>query len=415
MKLPGRIFFLALLALAVGGAFYASQRRSSAAEGDGSAAAPQAMPVTAAVVESEDIQIWKDFSGRLHAVDQVELRPQVGGRITEVRFSDGQDVEKGAVLFVIDPKPYEAALTQAKAELNAAQNEAALATKEYERAQELIKTEAIAKRLLDERSSARSIAWANVNRAKAMVETAQIDLDHAYVKAPIAGKTGRVEITQGNIVEPGAGAPLLTTIVSREGIYADFDIDEQTYLRHVRSQDNSAYEESRIPVKLTLNSDTRAYEGFIYSFDNALNTSSGTIRARALFGNEDGHLLPGMSVRVSVGGGGADRKILVSEKAIGTDQDRKFVYIVSPENKTAYREVEIGDSIDGKRIVLSGLMPGDTVITEGIMRLRPDMPVQPRIAESAPAPAAAMPAAGDAPESESESEPESEPQPETAE
>ncbi len=373
---------LALLATAtvflISGGIFLPQERAGASEEQPtpSAQAPQAMPVTVTVIKPKPIQLWKNFSGHIVAVDKAEIRPQVSGRITDIRFKDGQYVEKGDILIVIDPRPYEAALAQAKASLEAVETQAILAEKEYERAKALIKTEAVSQRLLDERSNNQKVAQAAVQEAKALVQSASINLDYAFVKAPISGKVSRAEITEGNLVQAGPSAPLLTSIVADDQLYVDFEVDEKTYINS-RQHVGSA-EENPTEVRLKLPGSEKEFHGYVHSFDNQINPSSGTVRARALFENEDKMLLPGMSVSVMMGSPGDQERILVSERAIGTDQDRKFVYVVNGENKTSYREIKIGESVDGKRIVLSGLEQGDMVITEGIMRIRPDMPVSPQ-------------------------------------
>lgn len=378
-----RILFFATVvaALCIGGGYYffQSDKANANPAEDG---APKAMPVTVEVVAPESVQIWNQYSARLEAVNFAEIRPQVSGTITEVKFEDGQSVQKGDVLYVIDPRPFEAALDQAKAELNISKNQSSLTWKELKRAKELIKTNAISKRILDERSSAHSVAASSVKAAEARVERAQIDLDYAYVKAPIDGRLSRAEIKEGNLVDAGPGAPVLTTIVSTDGIYADFEVDEQSYLKYIRSSARDRAAENQIPVKLILNNDSYEYSGFIYSFDNQIDASSGTIRARALFSNEDETLLPGMFASVKMGTPESQDKIMIAERAIGTDQNRKFVYVVNDQNMVEYREVKIGQSILGDRIILSGLSSGDRVITEGIIRIRPGMPVDPKMADA---------------------------------
>lgn len=334
------------------------------------------MPVTVEMVKSAPVTIWKEFSGRLQAVDQAAIRPQVSGLITDLKFSDGQVVNKGDVIYVIDPRPYAAAVEKAKADLASAKDQYNFAQKEMDRAAGLIKTEAISRRIYDERVNARNTAKSMVDSAKAQLEQAQINLDNAYVKAPISGRVSRAEITVGNLVEAGANAPILTTIVSNEGIYADFDVDEQTYVKNVRSSAQNIGEEQKIPVRLLLQDGQKSYEGNIHSFDNQINPASGTIRARAFFKNEDRTLIPGLFARVQMGSADVENKILVSEKAIGTDQNRKFVYVVSPENTVAYREVQLGDTYNGQRVILGGLKDGDKVIADNLIKLRPDMPVQ---------------------------------------
>ncbi|MBI1302095.1 MAG: efflux RND transporter periplasmic adaptor subunit [Alphaproteobacteria bacterium] len=338
------------------------------------------MPVPVQVVKAEPVQVWKSFSARMEPLDFAEIRPQVSGTISEIRFEDGQDVEKGDILYVIDPRPYEAAVNRATAQLNVAKNQASLAQKEYDRAQTLIKTDAISKRTFDERRSAANVAHASVKSAEAAVEQAQIDLDHAYIVAPISGRTGRVEIKLGNLVEAGPNAPVLTTIVSTEGIFADFEVDEQTYLDQVRVSARSREAEQAVPVRLSMRG--QVYNGKIFTFDNQIDASSGTIRARAFFENKEGVLVPGMFSTIEMGGSKAFDHILITERAIGTDQDRKFVYIVDENNIVQYREVKIGESINGKRIITSGLKSGDRVITDGLIRIRPNMPVDPQINKS---------------------------------
>ena len=343
------------------------------------ASPPQAMSVTVDSVKAKPLQIWKEFSARMAAVDFAEIRPQVSGNITEIRFEDGQTVTKDDILFVIDPRPFQAAVQQAKAELGAAQNDAKHTQKELQRAKGLVKTKAVSQRIYDARENSALIAKTTVEAAKAHLIQAQINLDHAFVKAPISGRVSRAEITEGNLVEAGSEAPVLTSIVSSNGIYADFDVDEQTYLTHIRSVAKNIAAENAIPVKLSLGGGTYFYEGFVHSFDNRINTASGTIRARAYFTNEDKALLPGMFGKLQLGSAVSQEHILVSERAIGTNQDRKFVYVVNEANKVAYREVTVGSSLSGKRIISKGLQDGDLVITEGIIRIRPDMLVEPKI------------------------------------
>lgn len=341
---------------------------------------PGPMPVNVVLAEESQAQIWTGYSGRLEAVDSVEIRPQVSGTITDVRFEDGQFVKKGDVLFVIDPAPYEAAVEKARADLATAESQNELALKQLQRAQDLAKTDAISKDLLDERQNSASVTKNAVASAKANLKQAKIDLDYAYVKAPISGRSGRAEITEGNLVQAGPNAPLLTTIVSDAEIYASFDVDEQTYLQKVRTLAQTQQNEQTIPVTLSVRGDhDRVYNGHIHSFDNRINTASGTVRARALFKNEDGTLLPGMFATVKLGGVGQETKIMIPERAVGTDQDRKFVYVVDDANKIVYREVRLGSTIDSRRVVLDGVKAGEKVVTEGLMRLRPDMVVAPQI------------------------------------
>lgn len=368
-----------ILAIAgVGYHFYNKKAVANTSEAGGMQM-PQAMPVTVEKIALQPIQIWSDYSARLEPVNFAEIRPQVSGTIKEIKFEDGQDVEKGDVLFVIDPRPFRAAVNQAQAEVNATKNQYELAKKEFERAQELIKSDAISKRILDERQSAMDVAKANISSARARLDTAKIDLDFAFVKAPISGRTSRAEILEGNLVEAGPNAPILTSIVSIDNVYADFEVDEQTYLTYIRRAARDKSTETNVPVKLSLDGEANEYEGKIYSFDNRIDSNSGTIRARALLNNEDGALLPGMFASIKMGSPSTQEGILITEKAISTDQNRKFVYIVNDENAVEYRPVVIGKSINGQRVIESGLNEGERVIVEGIIRIRPGMPVDPKI------------------------------------
>jgi len=343
-----------------------------------------AIPVEVAVIKEQPARIWRNFSGRLTAVDFVEIRPQASGLITDVRFKGGQLVNKGDILYVIDPRPYKTAVMKAKADLVTALNQQNLARKEYKRAKDLIITKMISQRIYDERANASLVAESTANSAKAQLEKAKIDLGYAYVKAPVYGRVSRTEVTMGNLVSAGPNAPLLTSIVSSDSIYADFEVDEQTYLRHVQGGSFNRAITQKIPVEFHLQRDDIAYKGEIYAFDNRIDPASGTIRARAVFDNPQGKLLPGMYARMRLGSPTKKNRILLSERAIGTDQNRKFVYVVNGENKTVYREIKLSDSIDGHRVVNFGLKPGEKVIVRGLIRIRPGMLVDPTIVQDIP-------------------------------
>jgi multidrug efflux system membrane fusion protein len=336
-----------------------------------------AVPVNVETVKPGDVRVWSEFSGRLNAVDYAEIRPEVSGRITDVRFQDGQTVKAGEVLFVIDPRPFEAALAKAEANLASAHTNAGFAQTEFDRAATLIKSQAIAQRLYDQQANAKRVADAAVQAAEAELLQAKVDIDHAYVKAPIGGRISRPEITLGNLVEAGPNAPLLTSVVSNDGIYADFEVDEQTYVQSVRAQADTEAKERRIPVQMTVQGDNeRVYKGTIYSFDNRINTASGTIRARARFDNKDGSLVPGMFVAVKIGSEMKSVALVVPERAIGNDQNKKFIFVVGNDNKVAYREVALGQQVEGKRIILSGLHAGERVVVDGLQHIAPDATVQ---------------------------------------
>ncbi len=338
-----------------------------------------AVPVTVQTVAEKQVRLWSDFSGRTQAVNFAEIRPEVSGRITEVRFEDGQMVHAGDVLFVIDPAPYQALM-------NKAQANAAFAKTELDRAAGLVKAQAIAQRLFDERQSASLVADAELAQAK-------VDYNRAYVKAPISGRISRAEITVGNLVQANVNAPLLTSIVSSNGIYADFEVDEQTYLQSIRGHASDREQEREIPVELTVQGDQeRTYKGTIYSFDNHIDNVSGTIRARAKFANNDGSLLPGMFVSIRMGSSNETAMLLVPERAVLTDQNKKYLYVVGKDNKVLYREVTLGKVVGSDRVVLSGIVAGDRVIVDGMQHVRPDVlaapqEVAPSSTDSTPKPA----------------------------
>jgi multidrug efflux system membrane fusion protein len=366
-----RILGGALLILAGGG--YALWH-SSAARSAPEAAAPAALPVTVRTLAPETVKPFAEFSGRIHAVDYAEIRPQVSGRITEIRFRDGEEVKAGQVLFVIDPRPFQAAVAKAAADLATARTNASLARVNLSRAESLKMDGAIAMQSYDQAASASQVGEAAIASAEATLAQARLDLDHAYVKAPISGRISRAEITLGNLVGASPNPPLLASIASKDGVYADFEVDERTYLSSVRGREQGQL----IPVELRLQGDSKVYQGTVNSFDNHIDAGSGTIRARARFANEDGALVPGMFVTVRMGGATLNDALLVPEGAVGNDQSKRFVFVASRDGKAEYREITLGAAVDGNRIVQAGLKPGDRVILDGLQKLGPGAPVAPK-------------------------------------
>jgi membrane fusion protein, multidrug efflux system len=361
--------------LATSGIYAVRIGKAARSEALASAAIPAA-PVTVRTLAEQKVRIWSDFSGRLEAVDAAEIRPEVGGRITEVLFEDGQTVKAGDVLFVIDPRPYEAAVARAEANLASAKTNAAFAKVDRDRAAALVGSQTLTQREFDQRNNASRVADATIQTAEADLTRARLDLEHAHVVAPISGRVSRPEITVGNLVQAGPGAPLLTAIVSNDTIYAGFEVDEQTYIESVRGTANERDQERRIPVQLTLPGDKgHVYHGTIYSFDNRIDPASGTIRARAKFDNADGALLPGMFVTARLAEGAERKELLIPERALGFDQNKKFVYVVGADNKVAYREVELGKQVQSRRVVLKGVQAGDRIVVDGVQRLRPNTAV----------------------------------------
>lgn len=341
------------------------------------AAGPAATPVAVEALKPQTVRSFAEFSGRINAVDYAEIRPQVSGRITEIRFKDGQQVKAGDVLFVIDPRPYQAAAAKASADLASARTNAALAKTTLARYDSLKKQNAIAALTFDQASNAHDVAEASIKSAAAALAQAEVDVDHAYIKAPISGRISRAEITLGNFVSNTPTPPVLASIVSNDGVYADFEVDEQTYLTNVRSHERA------VPVELTVQGDNHVYKGQVESFDNHIATGSGTIRARARFANEDGALVPGMFVSVRMGSSEFRNALLVPESAIGNDQSKRFVMVVGKNDTAEYRPVSLGTIVDGNRVVTSGLKAGDRVILDGLQKLAPGAVVAPRPVKTA--------------------------------
>lgn len=369
--------------------------------------AAQVMPtveVDVANVISRTVTDWQSYSGRLDAVDRVDIKPLVSGTITAVHFKDGQLVKKGDPLFTIDPRPYAAEVDRAAAQLASAQARDVFTSTDLARAQRLIADNAIAKKDFDQKENAAREAAANVKAARAALETARINLGYTQIVAPVAGRVSRAEITVGNTVSAGAQSPALTTVVSVSPMYAAFDVDEQTYLRYLARDTGK----SGVPVDLGLaNESGYSRKGTVYSVDNRFDTTSGTIRVRARFDNADGALVPGLYARIRVGGGEPHPALLVDEAAIGTDQSKKFVLVVDPANKVQYREVQLGERHGGLVEIAGGLKEGERIVVNGLQRVRPGDPVTPKtvkmagdtgdghdiaVADAAPAAPAAKPA-----------------------
>ncbi len=324
------------------------------------------MTIPVAEVKAQEVNLWSRFSGRIAAVNEAEIRPQVSGRITEIRFKDGASVEKGDILMVIDPRPYEASLKEAKANLASAKSGKALAGRELKRAETLLKEDAIAQRTYDSRVNDLEVAENAILQAEAALIQAKVDVDHAYVKAPFSGQASRAELTVGNLVQAGS-APLLTTLISNDPVYAEFDVDEQTYLKNVYSV--RANSEQKVPVRLNVKGIPQM-EGSIDSFDNAINPATGTIRARALFENKDGILLPGMYAEIEMSTPTSTSELVVPKTAVATDQDRMFVYVVDEMGVAKYREVTVGRPQNGFIVIQSGLKAGEKIVTDKVGMVR---------------------------------------------
>jgi multidrug efflux system membrane fusion protein len=345
-------------------------------------AAPTATPVSVATVVPSDVATWDEFSGRLEAVERVDIRSRVAGTVQSVHFHEGALVNKGDLLITIDPAPYAADVERASAQVVAAEARHSYSQSEFVRAQRLLDERAIAQREHDERDNARREAEANLRAAKAALHSAQLSLGYTEVRAPVAGRVGRLEITVGNLVAAGPGAPVLTTLVSVSPIYASFDADEQIVAKALGELPGGASARAqleRIPVQMSTAGTTDApFVGHLQLVDNQVDAKSGTVRVRAVFDNADGRLMPGQFARLRMGQVKNERALLVSERAVGTDQNKRYVMVVGSDNRVNYREVTLGANVDGLRIVTSGLKPQERVVVNGLQRIRPGALVEPQ-------------------------------------
>ena len=357
----------------------------------GSEAATNAMPpppsVSVATVLSKNVHEWDEFTGRVSAVETVELRPRVSGYVERVAFHEGQEVRKGDLLFVIDQRRYRAALDRAQADLARARSEAHLAQTQDVRAQSLVEAQAISKEEFETRKAATAQGNAAVRAAEAAVASAQLDLQFTQVRSPIDGRAGRAMLTEGNLAQ--ADSSVLTTVVSLDPVQVYFDTDEQTFLRYNASTRDGQRAAVRNAVRVGLaNESGYPHAGVVDFVDNQVDPNTGTIRARAVLPNPDRVFTPGLFARVQLEGSQAARAMLVDDKAVLTDQDRKYVYVLGPDNKAMRKDIVAGRAVDGLRIVESGLSPQDKVIVDGVQKVFfPGMPVSPTtVAMGAPPP-----------------------------
>jgi membrane fusion protein, multidrug efflux system len=363
---------MAPLALA---AFVAACTRTSAQQPP-----PPPPQVAVASVIERDVTEWDEFTGRLQAVDSVEVRPRVSGYVSAVRFSEGAIVRKGDLLFQIDPRPFQAEVDRLKAELDRAKATVQRGNSELARAERLRSENAISNEEHDRRAAFAQESAAQVAAVEAALRAAELNLEFTRVTSPITGRVSRAIVTEGNLVSTGPGqATLLTTVVSMDPVYAYFDADEQIYLRYTAGSDKSHKRTSidhHIRMALS-NEDGFPREGELDFIDNQVDGTTGTIRGRAVFRNPDGQLTPGLFVRLRLAGAGTYRGLLIQDRAVGTDLSKKFVYVVSPKNVIEYRPVTLGPIVDGLRVVRSGLKAGEPVVVNGLQRIRPGAPVTP--------------------------------------
>jgi RND family efflux transporter MFP subunit len=346
-------------------------------------APPSPPAVTVAQPLVKEITSWDEYTGRLAAVDAVEVRARVSGYLQSVHFEDGAIVERGDLLFVIDPRPYQAALNQAQARAKQAETQLKLAQDERERAEQLFESRAVSEEELNVRIQAERGAAARLEAAQAAVQTAKLDLSFTRIRAPITGRISRELVTEGNLISGGsANSTLLTTIVSLDPIYVYFPADEHAYLRYARLARMGVRPSSRDhpnPVRLQL-ADEKGFphEGYMDFVDNRIDEATGTMMGRAVVANPDHLLVPGLFARVKLLGEPPFEALLVPDAAIGTDQAQKFVYVVGEDDVVRRKQVVLGDSHGGLRVIRDGLTANDQVIVKGLQRAQPGSKVTPQ-------------------------------------
>jgi RND family efflux transporter MFP subunit len=358
---------------------------------------PQAPPppqVSVAQVLEKRVKDWDEFTGRLQAVETVEIRPRVSGYIDKVAFTEGSLVKRGTLLFVIDPRPYQAEYDRAAADLKRFKTALDLGRIELVRVQRLKESGAVSEEELDERKSTVAQSEANVSGSQAALEAAALNLNFTKVASPIDGRVSRAEVTRGNLVTGGTnGGTLLSSVVSTDPIYIYFDADEQSYLRYVqiaRSDEQPTSHDAGKPVQVGLaNEEGFPHTGTVDFVDNQLNPQTGTIRARAVLQNKDGQFTPGLFARVQLLGSAEYSAILIDDRAVNTDQSQKYVLVLGANNQIEYRKVKLGRVVDGLRVVREGLKAGDVIVVNGAQRVHPGVTVTPqKVTMGAAAPAA---------------------------
>ncbi len=343
----------------------------------------QAFPppqVNVAQVVQKQVQLWDEFSGRIEAVNTVELRPRVSGYLSAVHFREGSDVTRGQLLFSIDDREYRAAVDSARANVARAQSRVTLATTELARSERLVAEQATSQGEVDQRRGELQQAQADLSAMQAALTQAELNLSFTRIVSPIDGRAGAELVKPGNLVSPGS--TLLSSVVSLDPIYVTFDGDEQVYLKYQSLLQKGQQQTSHAvkhPVQVGLaNEQGFPHQGELEFIDNQLNAGTGTIRAKALLKNTDGVFTPGLFARVRLQGTGEQSALLINEVAVSNDQDRKFVYVIGPNNTAVRKDVVLGETVDGLRVVRSGLTPDDQVVVNGVRKIFfPGAPVAP--------------------------------------
>jgi len=344
------------------------------------APAPPKVTVSRPVVR--EVIEWDEYTGRLVAVESVEVRARVSGYLQSIHFNDGAIVKKGNLLFVIDPRPYQAELDRATAESKLANARLDLATSDFARAQRLLQVRAISEEEADTRASRQRETQEQLQAARAAVDTAKLNVEFTRITAPITGRISRKLVTEGNLIAGGtAQSTLLTTIVSLDPIHCYIEADERAYLKYVRlSREGKrpSSREVRNPAYLALADETGfPHQGYIDFVDNRLDSNTGTMTGRAIFPNPELTLTPGLFARVRIPGSGKYEALMIPDEGIGTDLSQKFVFVVNDQGIAEYRAVQLGPIIGGLRVIREGLKPEDLVIIKGTQRARANMKVDP--------------------------------------
>jgi len=353
-----------------------------------SAQHPQMTPsVSVAAVVHQRITEWDEFTGRLEAPQSVSLRPRVSGYIDAIAFKEGSIVTAGEPLFYIDDRSYKAEVRRLEATLADVNSQLKLANSSFTRANELTENNAISVEVFDNRAAELEQAKARLRSTSAALEIAKLNLSYTKVTAPITGRVSRALITKGNLVT--AGQTQLTTLVSVDKVYAYFDADEQTYLKYMQLAQQGSRPSSRDvknPVYMALANDSGfPHEGYIDFVDNRVNPATGTIRGRAVFENPQGKFIPGLFTRIKLVGSASYDGILIDDKAINTDLNNKYVLVLDNDNKVQYRAVTMGEKLNGLRIIKSGLNANDSIVVNGLQRVRPGAEVVPEVVNMATA------------------------------
>ncbi len=334
---------------------------------------PPAPPVSVAPVTMHTVTDSEDFSGRLEAAEFVELRPRISGTIDRVHFADGALVRKGDLLFAIDPRPFEAELARAESMLVAAKAKAELAQSELGRSQKLLDSQAVSKSEVDQLASSARTTQADIRGAEASVRAAKLNVEYAQVRSPIAGRVSRANVTAGNLVSEQT---VLTTIAGVDKVYAYFDGSERSFLRL-----KAAKASGKTPKVLLALADEQGFPhvGQVDFVDNRVNPQTGAIRLRAAFDNKDGRFTPGLSAKLRMEDTNSYDAVMVPEQAIGTDQTKKFVYVVAADGKPQMREIKLGTQFEGMRAVQGKLQAGENIVVDGLQRVQPGMAVTPQV------------------------------------